>query len=67
MTLGFSELVVGDVLVAPFVPYAVSAAVIFMLLRPVLRLIGMERLFSNPPVAGLCVYVVILASLIAVF
>ena len=64
---GFHELAVSDVLVAPFVAYAVSAAVIFMLLRPVLRLVGIERLFSNPPVAELCLYVVILASLIVVF
>jgi Protein of unknown function (DUF1656) len=60
----FPEVVVGDVLIAPFVIYAVGALVLFVLLRPVLRLVCFESLFSNPPVALLCVYVTILALLI---
>ena len=63
----FPEFAVGDVLIAPFVTYAVAAALLFALLRPLLGLIGFEHLFSNPPVARLCVYVVILALLIVLF
>ncbi|MBE7199439.1 MAG: DUF1656 domain-containing protein [Parafilimonas terrae] len=67
MIHGFPELVIGGVLIAPFVVYASAAAVIFALLRPVLRLVGFEHLFSNPPIAQLCIYVAILASLIVLF
>ena len=60
----FPELTVGDVLIAPFVSYSVAALLIYLLLRPVLRLVAFDRLFANPPVAQLSLYVVILASLI---
>jgi len=40
---------------------------VFLLLLPVLRLVRFEDLFSNPPVALLCVYVTILAALIVIF
>jgi hypothetical protein len=60
----FPELVVGDVLIAPFVIYATVALVVFLLFRPVLRRVRFESLFSNPPVAILCVYITILAMLI---
>ena len=64
MTHGFYELVIGDVLVAPFVTYAVAAAVLVYILRPVLRFVGFELCFTNPPVALLGLYVLILAALI---
>ena len=60
----FSELTIGGILVAPFVTYAATAAVLLFLLRPLLRLIGFERVFSNPPLAVLGLYVVILATLV---
>lgn len=60
----FPELTIGDVLLAPFVTYAVAALFIYLLLRPILRLVAFDRLFANPPVAQLSLYVVILASLI---
>lgn len=60
----FPELVIGGVLVAPFVLYAGVALVVFLVLRPVLALIGFDRVFANPPVAQLSVYVLILAVLI---
>ena len=60
----FPELVVGDVLIASFVIYAAVALVFFLLVRPALRLVRFESLFSNPSVALLCVYVTILAVLI---
>ncbi len=67
MSAGFPELVVGGVLMAPFVTYAVGAGVVVALLRPLLRLAGFERAFSNPPLALLGVYVMVLAALIALF
>ena len=36
----FSELVIGDVFVAPFIVYAVAALAIFLALRPILHLAG---------------------------
>jgi hypothetical protein len=64
MTHGFSELTIGGVLVAPFVIYAGTAIAIFAVLRPVLHLIAFDRAFSNPPVAELSLYVLILTLLI---
>jgi hypothetical protein len=63
----FPELTIGGVLVAPFVMYAGAALAIFALLRPVLHLIAFDRAFSNPPVAELSLYVLILTLLIVLF
>ena len=59
----FPELVVGDVLVAPFIVYALTAFAIFLALRPILHLCGFEKLFSNPGLAELSLYVTILGLL----
>ena len=67
MTHGFSELTIGGVLVAPFVIYAGAAIAISAVLRPFLRLVAFDRAFSNPPVAELSFYVLILALLIVLF
>ena len=67
MTHGFSELTIGGVLVAPFVIYAGTAIAIFAVLRPVLHLIAFDLAFSNPPVAELSLYVLILTLLIVLF
>lgn len=67
MTHPFYELMVGGVLLAPFVRYAVSALAIFLLLRPVLHLIGLPRLFSHPSIAALSLYVTILGLLTVLF
>lgn len=67
MSTGFPELVVGGVLMAPFVAYAVGAAAVMAALRPLLRVAGFERIFSNPPLALLGIYVMILAALIVLF
>jgi Protein of unknown function (DUF1656) len=64
MMHSFSELTIGGVLVAPFVTYAGVAIAIFALLRPFLHLVAFDRAFSNPPVAELCLYVLILTLLI---
>ena len=63
----FSELTIDGVLLAPFVRYAVAALAIFVLLRPVLRLIGLPRLFSHPSIAALSLYVTILGLLTVFF
>jgi Protein of unknown function (DUF1656) len=64
MMHSFPELTIGGVLVAPFVIYAGAAIAIFAVLRPFLRLVAFDRAFSNPPLAELCFYVLILALLI---
>ena len=61
MMHSFPELVIGGVLIAPFVLYAAAALAIFAMLRPFLHLVSFDRAFSNPPVAGLGLYVVVLA------
>jgi hypothetical protein len=63
----FSELIVGDVLVAPFIVYALTALAIFLALRPILRVCGFDKLFSNPGVAELSLYVTILGLLTVAF
>ena len=67
MTHSFPELTIGGALVAPFVIYAGTAIAIFAVLRPVLHLIAFDRAFSNPPVAELSLYVLILTLLIVLF
>ena len=63
MTARFHELVVGGVLVAPFVTYALMAALLLLLLYPLLRLARMEMAFTNPPLMLFCLYIIVLASL----
>ena len=67
MMRSFPELTIGGVLIAPFVMYAGTAIAIFAVLRPVLHLIAFDRAFSNPPVAELSLYVLILTLLIVLF
>ena len=67
MMHNFPELTIGGVLVAPFVMYAGAAVAIFAVLRPLLHLVAFDRGFSNPPVAELSLYVLILALLIVLF
>jgi hypothetical protein len=63
----FLELMIGGVLLAPFVRYAVGALAIFLLLRPVLHLLGLPRLFSHPSIAALSLYVTLLGLLTLLF
>ena len=67
MTHSFPELTIGGVLVAPFVIYAGAAIAIFAVLRPFLRLVAFDRAFSNPPLAELSLYVLLLSLLIVLF
>src|SRR6516162_7894185 len=64
MTHTFRELVVGGVLLAPFVTYAVAALVIVLISRPILRFIRFANMFSHASIAELSVYVTILGLLI---
>jgi len=57
MTHTYRELIIDGVLVAPVISYAATALVIFLLLRPLLHRIGFARLFSNPSLAELSIYV----------
>jgi hypothetical protein len=45
----------------------VAALAIFFALRPILRLCGFDKLFSNPAVAQLSLYVAILGLLTVAF
>jgi hypothetical protein len=67
LTHPFPELVVGGVLLAPFVTYAVAALVMFLVVRPILNFIGFAKLFSHPSIAELSVYVTILGLLTVLF
>ena len=59
----FSELVIGGVFLAPFVAYAVPSLIIVLALRPILRLVRFQKMFSHPSVAALSLYVLILGLL----
>jgi hypothetical protein len=63
MTQTYRELIVGGVLVAPIVAYALVAIAVIAVLRPVLHFIGFSNLFSNPPIAELSFYIAILGLL----
>lgn len=67
MTRGFAELVLGGVFVAPFVSYFAAALLVLGLLQPVLSRLPMARLFSNPPLVQLGIFVVVLAMLVVLF
>lgn len=63
----FSELVIGGVLVAPFVTYTVAALALVLALRPVLRAIGFAKLFSHPSIVELSLYVTVLGLMTVFF
>jgi Protein of unknown function (DUF1656) len=63
----FEELVVGGVLVAPFVTYLVAAFVVIVLLRPILHIVGFAKIFTHAPIAELSLYVTILGLLMLLF
>ena len=67
MTHPFSELTVDGVLLAPFVGYAVGAFALFLVLRPLLNIVSVPRLFSHPSIAALSLYVTILGLLTVLF
>jgi hypothetical protein len=50
-----------------FFGYAVVAFALFMVLQPLLHLVGFPRLFSHPSIAALSLYVTILGLLTVLF
>jgi Protein of unknown function (DUF1656) len=67
MTQTYRELVIDGVLVAPLVAHAAVTIVILLALRPVLHIVGFSRLFSNPPIAELSLFVAIFGLLTLLF
>jgi Protein of unknown function (DUF1656) len=67
MTHTFRELVIGGVLVAPFITYAMAALFALLLIRPFLSFVGFSRIFSNAAIAELSLYVTILGLLVLFF
>jgi hypothetical protein len=67
MAHSFRELVIGGVLVAPFVTYLVAALFVVLLVRPLLRFVGVLRIFSNAAIAELSLYVTILGLIVLLF
>jgi hypothetical protein len=63
----FSELVIGGVLLAPFVTYLVVTLVIIIVLRPLLLVVGFAKMFSRPSIAELSLGVTILGLLMLLF
>lgn len=66
MTQTYRELIIGGVLIAPIVSFAVAALLLFVLLRPLLHLVRFATLFSNPSLAELCLFISIV-GLLAIF
>ena len=64
MTRAFPEFVVDGVLIAPFAAYLCAAFILLALLRPVLGLLAFDKLFMNPSLARLSLYVLLLAALL---
>ncbi|MET4115563.1 hypothetical protein ABIB85_001961 [Bradyrhizobium sp. JR1.5] len=63
----YRELVIGGVLIAPIVSYAATAMLAFLMLRPLLRFVGFTRVFSNPSLAELSLYVAMFGMLALFF
>ena len=67
MAHGFPELVIGGVLLAPFVTYLMVALVIIIVLRPLLLVVGFTKIFSHAAIAELSLGVTILGLLMLLF
>ena len=63
----FAELVVGGVLLPPFVTDLAMALVVIVVLRPLLHVVGFAKMFSHASVAELSLYVTILGLLMLLF
>ena len=63
----FPELVIGGVLLAPFVTYLVASLVIIIVLRPLLHVVGFAKMFSHASIAELSLGVTILGLLMLLF
>ena len=67
MSHTFNELIIGGVLVAPIISYAVVALLLILLMRPLLHFVGFQKFFSNPSIAELSLYVTIFGLLTLLF
>jgi hypothetical protein len=67
MSHTFPELVIGGVLLAPFVTYLMVTLVIIIVLRPLLQVAGFAKMFSHAPIAELSLYVTVLGLLMLLF
>jgi len=67
MAHAFSELIIGGVLLAPFVTYLVMTLVVIIVLRPLLHVVGFAKMFSHPSIAELSLCVAILGLLVLLF
>ena len=67
MAQTFSELIIGGVLLAPFVTHLVMTLVVIIVLRPLLHVVGFAKMFSHTAIAELSLYVTILGLLILLF
>jgi hypothetical protein len=67
MAHSFRELVIGGVLVAPFMTHLVAALFVVLLIRPLLRFVGILRIFSNAAIAELSLYVTVLGLIVLFF
>ena len=63
----FPELIIGGVLVAPFVTYLMAALVVIIVLRPLLHVVGFAKMFSHASIAELSLYVTILSLSMLLF
>jgi hypothetical protein len=63
----FPELVIGGVLLAPFVAYLMATLVIIFVLRPILHVVGFAKAFSHPSIAELSLGVTILSLMMLLF
>jgi hypothetical protein len=59
----YREFIIGGILIAPIVSYALVALLVFLLLRPLLQVVGFSRVFSSPPLAELSLFVTIFGLL----
>lgn len=62
----FTDIALGGVVVAPLLGQALVALVIFFLLRAVLARMDAGRVFANPNLVELCLFVIILAIVVTV-
>jgi hypothetical protein len=67
MAQTFSELIIGGVLLAPFVTYLVMTLVVIIVLRPLLHVVGFAKMFSHASIAELSLGVTILGLLMLLF
>jgi hypothetical protein len=60
-----TDIDLGGVLVDSFVRYLFLALVILIVVRFAVGRLGLRRIFANPPLAEVAIYVCILVSLVA--